>query len=491
MRKLTIVFLILMGLLLAKLITMLLATPKISVDYVAKYNELTKPAGYVPENNAADDCLKAGELYIEPSDELFRAMANWEEDHSDHTKLDPDEIILLEHWIQSNKPALERIRIAVQKPYSWYKRESQTGTSEMMLFESEAIRNLSQALLASARLNAIKGNFRPAIDDMIDCYRLGQLQCRDNLSVIEQYSGTRTASKMAETAFDMLSYSTPPEKELAYFQKSLQEIVDSDAYVLGLDTEKLCLNDTVQRMFLDSARGINKASFRILIDMRCMCGDNNGLWVNAFTGPTREEVLKQIDRHFELHRQLRDKTPWEIHTCYAAQVAEIDTIGTSNFFMELYAVSYLRLFSLSQKAEARVDALMTVLAVLRFKDDNHRLPETLDELLLAGYIQSLPQDPYSDHLLVYKVTGGEFFLYSCGEDFVDNRGEPVVTEESQPVYQRSTTPMPPESFVMRHVQEREYNDIIYWPIIKISEIIAPIEIPSTEITDQRAKNDEQ
>jgi hypothetical protein len=491
MRKLTIVFLILVALLLAKLITTLLAMPKISIDYVSKYNELTKPAGYIPENNAADDCLKAGELYVAPPDELYRVMAYWEDDHSDYPKLNPDEMILLENWIQSNEPALDRIRIAAQKPYAWYKRESQMGTSGMILFESEALHNLSQALLASARLNAIKGDFRPAIDDLVDGYRLGKLQCHDNFSVSEQYSGVRINSQVAETAFAILSYSTPSEKELEYFQKSLQGVVDRDAYVLGLEAEKLCLYDTVQRMFLDSVRGINKASFRILFDIRCMCGDNNGLWLNAFTGPTREEVLKQIDRHFALHNQLRDKTPWEIHTCYAAQVAEIDKIDTSNFFMEMCAVQYLRLFSLSREAKTRTDALMAVLAVLRFKDHNHRLPETLNELLLAGYIQSLPQDPYSDHLLVYKVTGDEFMLYSCGEDFVDNRGEPVVTEETQPVYPMGPSRMLSESSMMRHVRKREYKDIIYWPIIQTSEIIVPDEMPSKEITDQRAKNDEQ
>ena len=51
-----------------------------------------------------------------------------------------------------------------------------------------------------------------------------------------------------------------------------------------------------------------------------------------------------------------------------------------------------------------------------------QFPESLEQLVSAGYLQHLPRDGYSPRPLVYKPTADGFLLYSWGLDFDDDGG---------------------------------------------------------------------
>ena len=68
------------------------------------------------------------------------------------------------------------------------------------------------------------------------------------------------------------------------------------------------------------------------------------------------------------------------------------------------------------------DALLAVLAALRFRHDRCGLPEHLRELVAANYLSQLPMDPFSNEPLVYRRTGNNFMLYSLSDDFDDDGG---------------------------------------------------------------------
>ena len=483
-----IIIFILAGILSIKIIVTLVALPKITVDYVAKYNEVTKPVDFKEGENAADYYLKAGKLYKRPPEKLYSSIlvARWSNDNTlDFSNNDPNDLPLMEKWLKSNKPALDQIKLAVQKPYCWFKRESEKGyTSGIVYSEIAIVRDLSQALIYSAKLKAFDNNFRSAIDESIVCYRVGQHYCRPELSIIEQLAGIRIKSDAIETAMDILFYSNPTSEELKYFQDSLQTILNSDSYVMSVDTEKIFLYDLVQRTYLDWIRGINRPAFRLMKQFYCMCGDSNFLWINAFVGPSRHKIIRQTDRLFEIYGKIKDKTQWKIHHQYSEQLNEIERINESNFFMELLSPSFIRAFSEFQKSNAQTESLITVLAILRFQADNSRLPATLEELVLSKYMENLPKDPYSEGNLIYRTTGDGFKLYSVGENFEDNNGEPIITEEETMLGFPGMS-MPPGMLhayppsakkakksarktkpTIGKVRKTIYKDIIFWPVIE-------------------------
>ena len=75
------------------------------------------------------------------------------------------------------------------------------------------------------------------------------------------------------------------------------------------------------------------------------------------------------------------------------------------------------------KSKANYEGTLAVIAVLRYEKEKGEWPEGLEALVEAGYIKSVPMDPYSDGALVYKKTDDGFTLYSISSNFVDDGGE--------------------------------------------------------------------
>jgi hypothetical protein len=67
--------------------------------------------------------------------------------------------------------------------------------------------------------------------------------------------------------------------------------------------------------------------------------------------------------------------------------------------------------------------LLTELALERFEKDKGEYPENLRTLVELGYLEEIPNDPYSDGPLVYKKTDKDFILYSFGENLIDDGGQ--------------------------------------------------------------------
>jgi hypothetical protein len=94
------------------------------------------------------------------------------------------------------------------------------------------------------------------------------------------------------------------------------------------------------------------------------------------------------------------------------------------------------------------EATLTILALLRWQSDRREYPATLDDLVGAGYLKLLPQDPFSDKPLVYRRTDGDFVLYSLGPNFVDDGGESGKDRKGRPR------------------MWSDEGDVVFWPLPK-------------------------
>ncbi len=95
------------------------------------------------------------------------------------------------------------------------------------------------------------------------------------------------------------------------------------------------------------------------------------------------------------------------------------------------------------------ESTVTILALERWRLEKNEYPETLSELVAAGFAEELPMDPYSDKPLIYRRTDDDFILYSVGLNFRDDDGQ-VAIERDRPM--RWGT--------------REAGDIVFWPTAK-------------------------
>lgn len=468
-------FLAVIGLLLAlfilKFVLFLTAKPKITVDYVAEYNRTSLPQNYAPEENAAPHYQKAFDVFIEPTYEIQRIYcflnlhflsfrSSWSTDLADTEK------VLLEEWLNSNTLAFEYFEEASNKSYYWIERKSKDNSIIGITFpELGSFRELSRALIWDAKFKVMptsprqggKEEFHPAFKNILACYKAGKHKCRPNLLVSEQRSGLGIKRNALMDTFIILDKTKVPSEDLKFLQDSLQQEIDNDTYTPNWETEKYFLYDDVQKFFVYNDKGTGRLAWNNVINnfhdpniwlynwLERLIAKRlsliTGLAV-CLMGPTRNEVVKQIDELFALCELLKTKTPWEIHNYDNDYFKKIKTLSKKNLW---FGLNPEKLFYYYHETKAQTQALITVLAILRFKNDHNRLPENLEELVSEGYIQSLPMDPYSDGSLVYKITEDNFILYSIGKDFIDNGG--LRRPGGSMAFAKGIT-----------------HDIIYWPI---------------------------
>lgn len=455
---------LLFALLILKITLFLIAKPKITVDYMAKYNRISRPANCDPNDNAAQYYQKAFDAFVEMPEELIRYPKRyWPEDYNSAEKN------LLKKWLISNTLAFEYFRRAINKSYYWIKRT--TGETDDYLTKNyigeiknlnlSQLRKLTQAIGWDAKLKAANGEFQIAFKNIIECYKAGKHKCNPNLLRIEQYCGLNIKQNAIKNAFIILDKSKVNSTTLKFLQNGLQEEFYSDNYIPGCEAEKLYQLDKLQRMFIDNGKGTGRLWCRMGFSFVIpLCSEEgrvreHKMKMSCFTGPTKKQAAEQIEKTAALFNQVIIKTPWQIRHDEHNYIKEIDSIFNRHFSLKVLDIGIYP-FNISDKfyeIKAQTEALIAVLAILRFEEDNNRLPTSLDELVSAFYLQSVPVDPYSDKPLVYKQDKDNFTLYSVGKNFVNDGG----SNESQTN----------EELASRFQYGGPYGypiDIIYWPV---------------------------
>jgi hypothetical protein len=157
-----------------------------------------------------------------------------------------------------------------------------------------------------------------------------------------------------------------------------------------------------------------------------MCGDNTNWLVikSCFVGPSQNEVKNEIDAYYEKVMTAFTLMPWELHQAQPDFFEKL-FLDCQRGTIVLYVLGsdYRREYYNFYNTQAQLQALLTTIAAIRFHQDKGHLPNKLDELINAGYLQKLPADPYNDKPLIYKVEGENFKIYSIGNNFKDDGGK--------------------------------------------------------------------
>ncbi|MCD6298221.1 MAG: hypothetical protein J7M30_13825, partial [Deltaproteobacteria bacterium] len=450
----------LLAILAVKTTLFLTAKPKITVDYVAEYNRTARPQDYDPNDNAAPYYQKAFDAFVDMPDELRKPHVNWPTDFNDA------EQALLEKWLISNTLAFEYLRGALSKPYYWLERKVKRDNyiGSMTTPDLGCLRELTEALGWNAKFNAVKGQFQHAFENILECYSAGMHKCRPNLLVIEQHVGLRIKQDAVRNALIILDKSKVENEALAFLQNALQAELNNDDYVPSMQAEKYLHYDALQRTFIDNGKGTGRLAWRTGWYYDTLRGKWNNFRKRlhaCFVGPTRNEIVGQIEKVLTISGQMMTKMPWQIKNEGSDYFEEIENINNSNWFLQIFGVSPKSIFHSYYETKAQTEALITVLAILRYKTDTGQFPETLNELISLGYLKAVPNDPYSNSALVYKLTEDGFKLYSVGKDFSDDGGMIEVVNEA----------MQMPGFRKTGIIPRVHSpDIVYWPVRDLEKL---------------------
>ncbi len=416
--------------------------PAITTDYVAEYNRMVQPV--------ADESLNAAPLYNEAAQrysELPEDISNliWKKyyDANDTEKQ------LMKKWLTDNKETIDLVIAGTKKPYCWQKYEGEEMIAVLMPHLAE-FRRLAYSLRWRAHLSAEQGRYKDVFDDIKVCYRLGR-HLRGDKTLIEQLVGIAIEAIALRTARDILSKYDIDSTALAELQQNLEQMIINEDFTVSLKARRLCMYDEIQRCFTeDRLGGGHLYPSRIMGLSDQAFGDSGDsrldevifkfiatpiVWLATpkamFLHPDKQETKEMADRFYDYWEKICRKSPYQINVEGIDIENESMEIIKGNMLLEIFVPALGRVNQVSHRLVTDVRATLTIIAALRYRQDNSRLPDTLQELVTEGYLKKLPIDPHSDKPLVYKKTEDGFTLYSVGTNFTDDGGKVARNEKGR------------------------------------------------------------
>ena len=391
--------------------------PNPKVDYVAKINELAR-AGRDETLNAAPYYQKAIDLYVERPEELKKlAKQAWP------TDLSAKEQSLLKEWVQSNSQALSQLELGAKKPYYCLDKSSPDGSVMGISLPGLAeFRQLGFAITCRAKLNAAQGNNDKAMKDIVTCYRFGLHQMGPK-TLVEQLVGLAIKALAVQTAFEILDRTEMGQASMKSLQRQIERLSTDEGYILDARVEKFCMLDIIQRMFTDDGKG--DGQILTSAETLSMISDSTTLTqeeIQSIPELRRRQTTETVKKLYEHLDFVVQKTPWQWKNEQIDPEKEIEKIMEGNVLVQIFCPAFVRVAQVFAQRKAQADALITTLALFRYKADKGQIPEKLDELVSAGYLKALPTDPFSGSPLVYKRLGDDFTLYSFSLDCDDDGG---------------------------------------------------------------------
>jgi len=411
---------------------LIIGKPKITIDYIDWLNEHVR-ADRSESGNARPYYEKAVSLFVEMPQWLSSSTLEWPADFNDVQRQS------LVSWLENNQRAFDALRVAAERPYYWssYQKSGEVASPagivpsvmESIMQSLAGYKKLARAMGWRIRLDALSGEIDSAMKDCLVLQKFG-----DHL-----HSGGLLVEQLVGIAIEALSFSEitrilkdidVPANAMKMVQEGLTKQFVRHQPLISLDAEKVLWYDQIQRTFTDDGKGDGRVLMRGLPYV--VSGWKDYLWgLVTFSYPSRHEFVIEIDRCYEQIDEFLYRTPWDLHNDYTNENKWNKKFPRS-FMLQISWPAYRRVSQLAWRLETHRTAMLTLLAIMRCWKDSGHYPENLNELVSAGYLSSLPMDPFGGRPLMYKKTEEGFILYSVGEDLKDEGGRMGVGGKGQP-----------------------------------------------------------
>jgi len=339
-----------------------------TIDYIAELNKIGM-AGRPESDNAAPYYQKAIELLIKKPADLTISTRSWLKEQPTQQQA------LLRKWVQDNSSALEQLQLGSQKSYCWFMQTDQKPQTEMPRLTP--IRELAMALQARAMLQAEDGGVSGAVNDIVTLYRSGAHIAAGPKLLIEKLVGISIKALSIRAAFNILDGKMIDTDSMKNLQNQLEQLSANYSEPFDVRGEKVYMQGQIE------------------------------------TDPQYHAFKPYLKNALEYYDTTSAKTPWQIHT-EPVQSPPSDNPLTTDM---------TKIIEIEYRSRTDTQALITTLALMRYKSDKGAYPAALPELVRAGYIKELPTDPFSNNPLVYRQTRESFTLYSFGVDYDDDGGD--------------------------------------------------------------------
>ena len=401
----------------------LMGDATVSVDYLARLNDISRPVIKSPDN-AWTDYEKAIELYVEPDEDTSKidCDANWSE-------LTTDQRAGLLEWLDKNENAWQKYVEGSGKAYcfrSYTVEDAHHGTMiiNLLFTHLKGLRDLSGMGVSMSRKYLEEGDIEKAMDTSLSVVRCGwHWDSRGTL--IDQLVGMSIKRVGYSQVLAIIAEGDLTVDQMKELRGQLSQIGQGGYPHVDLESERLAFMDTVQHVFTEGGPGgghLIPANYQEL-----MGGSEVEI---AYWGASIVHVSR--NRTVALAKKMYDRMDDTVRMSpYLKQVKNTersdDFLMSHNkyryslFWMMIPAVHRVSVIRFQGKAVS--EAVDVIVALKLWEVEKGELPDSLAQLKSGGFLKELPDDPYSDGPLKYVKRDGDFVLYSVGEDFDDNGGK--------------------------------------------------------------------
>ena len=432
-----------------------IGAPTIKVDTIAWLNESARQ-GRDESLNARHDLIEACSL-LSKGPSILTKGPRLIQDMNDVQRQ------AVEAYLTENQPALDHFRQAATKPHYWPyyapvepmpeltgmgtvtvpgMMDSMAMIAHLMNQCMESIRTVRQLAFAmeyQIQWETEQGQIDQALSDCVALIQCGRFMAGTGF-LIEEMAGVAIAALGHRSTLRVLDVADVNETLLASTYRKFDAILRSDKPFMPADFEKALINDLVQRCFTDDGRG----NGRVLASGMILAASSTTSLLKdllLFDFPDRQEITQKINTFYERVEAQSGLSPWQLHERPA------DSEDTHDFwYMDTLGPALARVAELGWRLKTDTEATLAIIGIQHYHATQGTLPTTLEELLQAGLVGSIPRDYYSDGPLAYQRTDEGFLLYSRGEDMKDDGGRPAVTAEGK-----------------KH-KHGAHGDWVYWPV---------------------------
>ncbi|MFB0555181.1 MAG: hypothetical protein ACETWQ_17875 [Phycisphaerae bacterium] len=450
----------------------------ISVDYLAQLNQKGQPP-IQNEDNAWPHYEKAIALFVEPSQSIKEVVAFsgtwWTPTYRSFSELSKENQREIKKWVEQNEAAWREFVAGSEKSYCYCQRERKDHDQllwEVISPSLDGLKSLTKLGIWRSRISVANGEVNKALSECVTITRVGKHWQNKKGIVAEQRRGLFLAVRACDEILFIIAAQDVSASDLVKTQEQLEDVYGAGFPLLDIEQERPYFLDTVQQFFTQGGPGgghvllgkVRNLLFELVDDMtekaQSIAG---GQWPAevVFTAfclvhAGRDETVAKFDEIYHEMNGLVKMTPYERHVKGIEVEGEeiyYQLIKQKRFFLMGWIMPTLVLhFSDWVYCDkSQYEALLTILALQRWRLDKGAYPDGLEELVKGSYLKQLPTDPYSDKPLVYKKTDDDFALYSVGENFRDDAGEVVRYSRTGEIAKWGF---------------QKFGDAVFWPVQK-------------------------
>ena len=360
----------------------------------------------------------------------------------------------LGRWVRLNEESLKKLHLAIQKPryYVPLHVEAETPAANipaiagLLLPDIQSLRDFARLLQASAGYRLGKGDVDGAIENAIDCIRLGFLT-RQQPTIISNLVGIAIESIGLNTVNFIVQHGELSRPQCQSMMQSLDSLPESLHCLEVLsESERLMYVDTVTFLARGQKKDIAEMlnSLEILdalgdgniggvsrlvsagaIDWNTVLEEGNNFYDRLIAAGKHTTVRRRRRAWRELNRELER----QIKSMSNAGKVVLNLLGgkksraeaISSVLLALLAPALEQIMEAETRREARANVTRIGIALAAWRADRKQLPETLTELV-PGYLKEIPEDPFVGRSPIYKRLDDGFIVYSVGWDLKDDQG---------------------------------------------------------------------